>query len=252
MFHKAIVMEIKDEYVLALDEEGQIVRLVLKDGLQVGQKIYYVDEDIYEKDMKDTTAWWSSKSFKQGMLACLTVLFIGLSVFLLRPIPTYATVSFDGNRSLQVTLDKNLKVQEAFSFDDSISKEDLESMANLSLEDLKRVYENEDFVLIGYTLHEYNVDEDEELHNFLLNTFSENGPKILSGSSQDLQSSLQEKKNLGIYILDQLDDEFEDLFDDFDMDDLEWNGKEIDEDEKEENEEEEEENEDDEDEEEDD
>ena len=41
MYHRGIVMEIKEDYCLILDDGGSIVRLRLKEGLEVGQKIFF-------------------------------------------------------------------------------------------------------------------------------------------------------------------------------------------------------------------
>ncbi|MBM6860972.1 anti-sigma factor domain-containing protein, partial [Clostridium saudiense] len=49
---KGIVMEIKDDYVIIMKEDGTLVRIKNKDGLKVGKSIFFFEEDIYIK--KDT------------------------------------------------------------------------------------------------------------------------------------------------------------------------------------------------------
>ena len=46
MYHKVIVMEIKETYALVMAEDGQILRVVYKDGMKVGDCIYILEEDI--------------------------------------------------------------------------------------------------------------------------------------------------------------------------------------------------------------
>ena len=50
MYHKVIVMEIKETYALVMAEDGQILRVVYKDGMKVGDCIYILEEDILKKD----------------------------------------------------------------------------------------------------------------------------------------------------------------------------------------------------------
>lgn len=49
MYHKVIVMEIKETYALVMAEDGQILRVVYKDGMKVGDCIYILEEDILKK-----------------------------------------------------------------------------------------------------------------------------------------------------------------------------------------------------------
>lgn len=40
MIKKVIVLELKDDYALAMEEGGSIIRIKKKDGLSVGDKIW--------------------------------------------------------------------------------------------------------------------------------------------------------------------------------------------------------------------
>ena len=44
---KGIVMEIKDDYVIVMKEDGTLVRIQKKDNLKVGKSIFFFEEDIY-------------------------------------------------------------------------------------------------------------------------------------------------------------------------------------------------------------
>ena len=222
MYHKGIVMEIKKEYCLVLDNEGMIVRLYLKDGLEVGQKIYYLEEDIYEEQKDMNAGWIYSKAFKKVVVSCLAVLLLTFSFVLFKPVDAYATVSLDGDKSVQVTLDKNLKIKEAHSFDESISEQNLDALIHLSLKDLKDLYDGDDFILIGYTLHTYDLGEDKQLKDLLMDIFGDKKIEIFDGTSTDLKYALQAQKNLGLYLIDQYDeDDFEEWLDDYDVEDME-------------------------------
>ena len=49
---KGIVMEVKNDYVIIMKEDGTLVRIKNKDGLKVGKSVFFFEEDIYIK--KDT------------------------------------------------------------------------------------------------------------------------------------------------------------------------------------------------------
>lgn len=46
MYHKGIVMEVKEKYALVMAEDGQILRVFYKDGMKTGDCIYILEEDI--------------------------------------------------------------------------------------------------------------------------------------------------------------------------------------------------------------
>ena len=44
---KAIVMEIKEKYVIVMKDGGEILRINKKSDLKIGETIFCLDEDIY-------------------------------------------------------------------------------------------------------------------------------------------------------------------------------------------------------------
>ena len=50
MYHKVMVMEVKEHYALAMGEDGQIVRIRYKAGMQIGDCIYILEEDLYQEE----------------------------------------------------------------------------------------------------------------------------------------------------------------------------------------------------------
>lgn len=43
---KGLIMEIKDEYAIMLNDDGSMDKIVVKPQMVVGQKIFYFEEDI--------------------------------------------------------------------------------------------------------------------------------------------------------------------------------------------------------------
>lgn len=50
MYHKVIVMEIKEKYALVMTKDGGVLRVMRKDGMKVGDRIYILEEDILKED----------------------------------------------------------------------------------------------------------------------------------------------------------------------------------------------------------
>ena len=46
---KGIVTETKDDYVIVMKDDGTLVRIKNKDGLNIGTSIFFFEEDIYIK-----------------------------------------------------------------------------------------------------------------------------------------------------------------------------------------------------------
>ncbi|WP_240842201.1 anti-sigma factor domain-containing protein [Acidaminobacter sp. JC074] len=45
---KGLVVKIKKDYAILLTDEHEFIRVHLKDDLMIGNKVYFVEEDIYE------------------------------------------------------------------------------------------------------------------------------------------------------------------------------------------------------------
>ena len=110
MYHKVIVMEIKETYALVMAEDGQILRVVYKDGMKVGDCIYILEEDILKKDSfkeenhasiipfverKKTGNQHKTLWKKMVAVAAAFALFVTSFAVLLKPEKAYAMVSVD-------------------------------------------------------------------------------------------------------------------------------------------------------------
>ena len=50
MLYKGIIIEIKDEYSIVVTNESEFLRIKNKEGMNVGDKIYFLEEDLYNAD----------------------------------------------------------------------------------------------------------------------------------------------------------------------------------------------------------
>ena len=159
--NKVIIMEIKDDYAIAMTPEFEFIKIKKKKSMQEGQKIYIVDEDICYSNEK--VPFFKNKKFIKG-LGLLAILIGAILAFwmLLNPFKnnSYAVISLDGNSSLEMELDENKHVVEATSRDNSIPNKELDYIEGETLdnaiEHVSDLLENDNYVLAGYSISDEN------------------------------------------------------------------------------------------------
>lgn len=134
MLYKGIIIEVKDEYSIVVTNESEFLRIKNKEGMKVGDKIYFLEEDIYNteentilsdqskeneeksniidfKEKKEKSKNNMSRIYKRLVSVAATIaIIVGTVIYTSSP-KSYATVSFDENgSSLELNLDKNKKV----------------------------------------------------------------------------------------------------------------------------------------------
>lgn len=134
MLYKGIIIEVKDEYSIVVTNESEFLRIKNKEGMKVGDKIYFLEEDIYNteenailsdqseeneeksnvidfKEKKEKSKNNMSRIYKRLVSIAATIaIIVGAVIYTSSP-KSYATVSFDENgSSVELNLDKNKKV----------------------------------------------------------------------------------------------------------------------------------------------
>lgn len=134
MLYKGIIIEVKDEYSIVVTNESEFLRINNKEGMKVGDKIYFLEEDIYNteenailsdqseeneeksnvidfKEKKEKSKNNMSRIYKRLVSVAATIaIIVGAVIYTSSP-KSYATVSFDENgSSVELNLDKNKKV----------------------------------------------------------------------------------------------------------------------------------------------
>ena len=134
MLYKGIIIEVKDEYSIVVTNESEFLRIKNKEGMKVGDKIYFLEEDIYNteentilsdqskeneeksniidfKEKKEKSKNNMNRIYKRLVSIAATIaIIVGAVIYTSSP-KSYATVSFDENgSSLELNLDKNKKV----------------------------------------------------------------------------------------------------------------------------------------------
>ena len=228
MYHKGIVMEIKNKYCLVLDEDGTIVRLVLKDKVKVSEKIYYFDEDIYEEDLVvDHRSWVMNPLLKKAVITAMAIFILvsmGLYTTLLHPDTAYATVSFDADKSLQLVVDDRYKIKEAISYDKTISQKELDALLNKNLKDIKgtikSLYTSDQMLIIGFALFDQK-DQKQPIETLLQSLFGKDNVIYVNGEQADIVKAEERAESIGEYTLSDADyDEIEDVIEHLQADEV--------------------------------
>ena len=224
MYHKVIVMEIKETYALVMAEDGQILRVVYKDGMKVGDCIYILEEDILKKDSfkeenhasiipfaerKKTGNQHKTLWKKMVAVAAAFALFVTSFAVLSKPEKAYAMVSVDGEKAVEVVLNQKNRVKEADSKNDSLTREEKKKIKGEKVETIKNYFSQDlsdkETIIVGYAfLEDESEEERAALQRRLEKTFGTEHLLYLAGDKEDVENAKKAGKSLGIYLAEQI------------------------------------------------
>ncbi len=191
MYHKVIILEIKDEYVLAMTEEGEIIRIKKKAGMKVGAAVYVLEEDKYIKVR--TLQWQKAAAIAAAILLCITSLL--LPQFSQQ---VYAMVELEGTKSVSVKIDKNYKIQDAYSYDDTVSLKCLKDLEGQKLQDLKEIAEEirdtDGSLTVVYAMYKEDEKISKELEEALQEIFGNQDVTYMKGKIEEIQEPDKKQK----------------------------------------------------------
>lgn len=224
MYHKVIVMEIKETYALVMAEDGQILRVVYKDGMKVGECIYILEEDILKKDSfkeenhasiipfaerKKTGNQHKTLWKKMVAVAAACALFVTSFAVLSKPEKAYAMVSVDGEKAVEVVLNQKNRVKEADSKNDSLTREEKKKIKGEKVETIKNYFSQDlsgkETIIVGYAfLKDESEEERAALQRRLEKAFGTEHLLYLAGDKEDVENAKKAGKSLGIYLAEQI------------------------------------------------
>ena len=226
MLYKVIVLEIKEKYALAMKQGGEVIRIKLKSDMHEGDKIYVVDDDLFEEEF-NVIAFTPKKKNKKIISSFISVAAAFVLVFTMFTyinVPSaYAVVSLSGEKEIQLELDRNHNVLSCKVNGNQISKEESESIKGKNLNDLQKELSGilgEGPVLIGYASND--GQDDDWAEQTLRKMFSENIILYLNGEKKDISEAEMNDLFLGLYLsgkimedehIEEIDDILEDYFD---------------------------------------
>lgn len=231
MYHKGLIMEIKETYCLVMEDTGEIVRIYKKGNMRVGEQIYFLNEDIYNEKVQDSKiSNFMQKPLTKIVITTFTIFLLFVTLHfseVLKPVDAYAMVSFDGNKSLQLEIDDKHKIRDVFTYDTTINKERLNQLKGKKIESIKKQLKellntNQDSYLIGYAFYNENdVEDKEELIDIVHQLIDEEDLLFIQGQTKDIESAKSLNCNLGLYVAKQRKEkEIDDLDEDITYDEL--------------------------------
>lgn len=191
MYHKVIVLEIKDGYALAMTGKGEIIRIKKKKGMKVGAAIYVLEEDMYKKVR--TLYWQKAVAIAAVILLCVTSLL--LPQFSQQ---VYAMVELEGSKSVSVKIDKNYKIQDAYSYDDTVSLKLLKDLEGQKLQDLKELAEEirsaDGSLKVVYALYKEDKKVSGKFAEVLQEIFGNQAVTYMEGKIEEIQEPNKKQK----------------------------------------------------------
>ena len=202
--NKVIIMEVKDDYAIVMTSDFEFIKIKKKKSMTEGQKIYIVDEDICQGGEKTSL---SNKNKLLKILGLIAILLgILLLAFLFNPFKkdTYATASFDGDASIELSLDENKKITKAISRDDSIPSGELENLKGKSFEygidEIDDYLENDNYILAScYVPSGENDNYIDDIKSTIDKELSD--VIFINANKDDIKQAQKENKTLGQYKL---------------------------------------------------
>ena len=226
MYYNGIILEIKENYCLAMDDMGAVHRIKRKPNLKVGDKIYFLDEDIVLEDEIDknvhgtiiNAANKSSKARKIGALVAAIVIFIGAMGMVKYDNIAYATLSMDAEQSIQLELNRNGEVVGISSFGRKLSKDEMKRYKGLTMEEFWQLFssENKDSknpFMIGYVAIRGGKETESQMAKDINQYMVGKNVMVLKGGQNDIYKASEKNMSIGEYIFSTYedDDELEDF-----------------------------------------
>lgn len=221
MYHKVIIMELKENYALVMAEEGQILRVRRKDGMKIGDCIYILEEDLvsdqeqredhgtpiihFAEEQKKRNP---RKIWKQMVAAAAAIAIIVTSVAILtKPEKAYAMVSVDGTKNVELLIDQKHKVTEAAT-ENSQFAEEVKELKGEKVDAVKEYFakdaSKEETIVVGYALYkDATKQEVEVLQRQLEKVFGTEHILYIVGDQKDIKQAQKEGKSLGMYLAEQ-------------------------------------------------
>ena len=218
---KAIVMEIKEKYIIVMKDGGEIVRINKKNDLKIGETIFCLDEDIYNGRVESKNKGLKNLLIPLGAVAALLLIFINpiFNRFSSNLNNTYAVLTFDVNPSIEFNLDAKGKIIDVKGINDDGKMLDINTIKGLTVEEgavkLKEILTNNNYlgngnsVLVGFSfLGGDNLQYEEKVQNVVKTTFNDTNVAFIKGNKQSLAMAEQQGISLGKYeAISQLDEE---------------------------------------------
>lgn len=219
MMNKGMIMEIKKNYAIALNEEGIMEKIVSKQNMEVGQKIFYFDDDIVKITTEKSHRY--NSFFKS--IGSIAALFLLVFTFFqtIKYEDAYAIVSLDINPSIQIEVDSKQMILDVEGVNTDGKNIDFTDIKDVSLnEGIQKIKEklieknyldtNKE-VLVGFAFvkNEDNSNYEENIQDAIKSTFETEKVTVtyVKGDKKAVEEAKTKGISLGRYEASLLADE---------------------------------------------
>ena len=220
---KGLIMELKRDYAIVLNDDGTMEKILIKPQMAVGQKIFYFDEDIV--NITETTSLnrgkikYSTFMKSFGSIAALFLL-VFTFFYYMNISKTVAIVSLDINPSIQIEVDNNQNIIKVIGMNDDGKNIDFSQVKGCNINDgikvikdilvEKEYLKNNKDVLVGFAFvknGEQPTYEDEIKEAVLTNFDTENVTYLKAEDKKDVEVAKEQGISLGRYEASKVVDE---------------------------------------------
>lgn len=207
--NKGIIMEVKKNYAIAMNDEGIMDKIAFKDNMKIGQKIFYFQDDIIANTHSNVHRYNNFIKAFGSIAALFLIVFTFFHV--MKPQEAYAVVSLDINPSIQIEADSKLNIIKVEGVNDDGKKIDFSDIKNVPLESgIQKIKEklveknyldtNRD-VLVGYAFVQNgdNSAYEEDLKGVINSTFNTEQVVYVKGDKDDVTEAKTQGISLGRY-----------------------------------------------------
>lgn len=210
---KAIVLEVKDDYVLVMKDDSTVIRIKKKQGLKCGDIIFVLEDDIYVEKVSSNIKRKKSLIMSLGAIAALFIILINPVMSLLnRDISNniYAVLTFDINPSIEFDLDDGGKIVKVKGINSDANNLNIDSIKGMTVDEgirmLKEILGTEGYlnsqnsILVGFSfIGNEDITYEENIQRLIKKEFSENDVAYLKGTEADLEAAKNKGVSLGKY-----------------------------------------------------
>lgn len=207
--NKGIIMEVKKNYAIALNDEGVMDKIISKQNMKVGQKIFYFEDDIVKAAI-DKSNRYNNFIKRFGSIAALFLLVFTFFQTIIYE-DAYAVVSLDINPSIQIEADSKLmiiKVEGVNTDGKNIDFSDVEDIPlNDGIQKIKEKLIEKNYldankeVLVGFAFvnNESDSSYEETLKDAIQSTFSTEKVTYVKGDKEAVDEAKTKGISLGRY-----------------------------------------------------
>ena len=209
---KVIVMEIKEKYIIAMKEGGELLRINKKDGISIGDNLFCLEEDIYTGSVSSNKNRYKNWLIPLSAVAILMIALVNpfRNIFSPSVNNTYAVLTFDINPSIEFELDDKGKIVSVKGLNDDGIALDIDSIKGLTIEEgaikLREILTKSNYlgngnsVLVGFSfLSGDNAEYEQMIQNVVKTTFVGTNVAYVKGNEESLELAKEQGVSIGKY-----------------------------------------------------